>query len=198
MKKRHQPDKVIMIGDLVDAQYASRYIKDPNGLSANLEYAESRKFINQLTDLFPKVFFTLGNHDTHIERQLKSIGLPRAVMKSWHELLGLPKGWKIDYHHTLDGIRYEHGTSMSGQGAMLKAIKDNHCCTVFGHLHSQAGVHYFRNRDHELWSMCVGCLIDEQSYAFDYGREMKARPILGCGLVTNGVPQFVPLNSVIK
>jgi hypothetical protein len=42
--------------------------------------------------------------------------------------------------------------------------------------------------------MAVGCGIDKNAYAFEYGRDFKKRPILGCGIVfspTNA--QFIPM-----
>jgi hypothetical protein len=41
----------------------------------------------------------------------------------------------------------------------------------------------------------VACGIDRKAYAFNYGRDFKDKPVLGCGVVLeNGrIPMFVPM-----
>jgi hypothetical protein len=44
--------------------------------------------------------------------------------------------------------------------------------------------------------MNVGSGIDRKTYAFEYGRDFKKKPIIGCGVVTdNGrFAQFFPMD----
>ena len=69
---------------------------------------------------------------------------------------------------------------------------------MIGHIHSHAGIMYAANKSSLWWGFNVGCLVDNSAYAFKYGRTMKYKPILGAGIIQEGVPRFVPmvLNSL--
>ena len=42
--------------------------------------------------------------------------------------------------------------------------------------------------------MAVGCGVDNSSMAYAYGRNFKNKPILGCGVVIDGLPYAEPMN----
>jgi hypothetical protein len=64
-----------------------------------------------------------------------------------------------------------------------------------GHIHTAGGVKFHASPKDIIWGLQVGCGIDRKSYAFQYGRDFKDKPILGCGVVLeNGrVPVFEPM-----
>ena len=76
---------------------------------------------------------------------------------------------------------------------IIKAAKANMMSTTIGHIHSHAGINYIANIDKLIFAFNVGCLIDKSAYAFGYGKHIKAKPILGCGLIEHDVPYFVPM-----
>jgi hypothetical protein len=39
----------------------------------------------------------------------------------------------------------------------------------------------------------VGCLIDKDSLAFRYNKTQRARPIIGLGMIINGLPKLIPM-----
>lgn len=41
--------------------------------------------------------------------------------------------------------------------------------------------------------MSVGCLVDKKSLAMAYMKVNLAKPILSCGIITEGIPQIVPM-----
>ena len=41
--------------------------------------------------------------------------------------------------------------------------------------------------------MTCGCLIDDETYAFMYNKTYIPRPALGIGLITDGVPELIPM-----
>jgi hypothetical protein len=96
-------------------------------------------------------------------------------------------------HWEFDGIIYEHGDPFSGKDAAIKAAEQNMQSTVIGHVHSFAGIQYSANSKHLIFGFNVGCLIDKDAYAFAYAKKIKRKPILGCGIITNGIPQFIPM-----
>jgi hypothetical protein len=44
--------------------------------------------------------------------------------------------------------------------------------------------------------MNAGCGINRKSYAFEYGRELTKKPVIGCGVVTDEgkYAQFFPMD----
>ena len=38
--------------------------------------------------------------------------------------------------------------------------------------------------------MDVSCLIDRRAWQFTYGKHAKKKPILGCGVVLDGIPYY--------
>ena len=41
--------------------------------------------------------------------------------------------------------------------------------------------------------MSVGCLVDKKSLAMAYMKVNLAKPLLSCGVITNGIPYIVPM-----
>jgi hypothetical protein len=41
--------------------------------------------------------------------------------------------------------------------------------------------------------MNVGCLVDKDSMALAYSRVFKDRPIIGCGIIIDGLPKLLPM-----
>ena len=56
---------------------------------------------------------------------------------------------------------------------------------VFGHQHTEANVRWINNN---IFSMVVGCLIDNKKYAFEYAKDFKKLPISSCGIIYKGIP----------
>jgi hypothetical protein len=44
-----------------------------------------------------------------------------------------------------------------------------------------------------IFGMNVGCLVDMKTVAFKYAKKFKFKPTLGLGVITEGVPQFIPM-----
>ena len=41
--------------------------------------------------------------------------------------------------------------------------------------------------------MTVGCLVDKKSLAMAYMKVNLSKPILSCGVITDGIPYIVPM-----
>ena len=46
---------------------------------------------------------------------------------------------------------------------------------------------YFANEDAMIFGMSVGCGVDRHTAAMDYGIKFTSKPIIGCGVVIDGV-----------
>jgi hypothetical protein len=114
-------------------------------------------------------------------------------MKSLNEVYEAPPGWHWAQRWIIDGICFEHGEHVSGPMACLRAAVMNRMPTVIGHQHTNAGVIYSGSIGDQIWGLNVGCGIDIEQYAFDYGKGLRNKPNLGCGIILYGVPHFIPM-----
>lgn len=191
---KHPPNKVVMLGDEIDAHAYSDYTTDPDGLSPGHELDKAIDQLRDIYDLFPKAMICESNHTIRPFKKAFSSGLPSRMFKSMQQLIEAPKGWRWADHWVVDGIRFEHGEGTSGETAHMKATKGNMQSTVIGHIHSHAGINYLKTPTGKLlFGMNVGCLINVADYAFKYAKHVKAKPTLGCGLIVNGVPTYIPM-----
>lgn len=187
---KYDCNRVVHIGDGVDHNAISFHEKDPSMPSPADEFKEAYKQMQEMYRAFPEVDYLTGNHSSLPERKAKSIGIPEAYMKPFSELWDVPR-WKVHPRYTklrIDGVQYRHGDQgKGGQQAALKNAQAEFESVVQGHLHSQFGIWYHANQNTLIWGMAVGCGVQHDHPAMNYGRIYAAKPILGCGVVLNGV-----------
>lgn len=193
VKNKFRPDEVICLGDEVDSCALSNFDTDPDGLSAGMELIKAVDHLRPIYKLFPKVKVCTSNHTSRPYRRAFSAGIPKIFLKEYAEFLNAPRGWKWADEWEIDGVIYEHGEGFSGAQAAIKAAQGNMQATVIGHIHAFAGIQYSANSKHLIYGFNAGCLIDRHAYAFAYGKKIKSKPILGCGIIINGIPTFVPM-----
>lgn len=196
VNKKEKPDRIIQMGDLIDVHNPSDHDSDPDGYSPGHELNASQKEMVKWVKAFPDLDILMGNHDMRYYRAAFKARIPSAVMKSMGDILKTPKSWKYHTEIELDGIRYIHGDGMSsGISAMasLNLTKLYLQPIVHGHFHVNAGIFYVANKKHLLYSFNTGCLIDHKAYAFMYADRNANKPILGIGIIENGVPKFIPM-----
>lgn len=187
IKKKEKCNKVVCVGDLVDNHaFSAHFEQDPNGHSPKDEIAEARKRLVDWYKAIPEVFLCLGNHDERVDLKAKHVGLPEDVMTSFRNIWHLPKGWVDGFSHEIDGIRYFHGTGLSGDNAPEKASLMSRQSTVIAHIHHNLKCGYMASLRDKILYMGVGCGVDIKKYAFAYGRDFAKRPVLGCGVIYDG------------
>lgn len=193
VKTKFKPTMVVHLGDEIDAHALSNYISDPNGFSAGHEHNAALIKLKQLYKIFPKVLVCTSNHTARPFRKAFSAGLPSNFLKSYSEILEAPVGWQWFDRILIDEIAYEHGEGFTGERAAISIARGNMRSTVIGHIHSFAGINYISTPEKLLFGFNVGCLIDNKAYAFAYAKNMKSKPILGCGIIHKGVPMYIPM-----
>jgi hypothetical protein len=193
VKAKYKPDEVVNMGDLEDWHSISMHDHDPDGLSPGDELKALRAAIKPLFKLFPKMKICTSNHGSLPLRRAFKFGLPAELIKSYKDIIEAPKGWEIEESWEVDGVIYEHGEAFAGQQGAIKSANANMQSTVIGHIHAFAGIQYSANSKHLIFGFNVGCLIDRHRYAFAYGKKIKSKPILGCGIIKDGIPTFLPL-----
>lgn len=193
VKKKFKPNEIVCLGDEIDAAGLGNWDQNPDQPSAGDELKLAVALMKKLYEIFPVVKVCISNHTDRIYRKPFSSGIPRELIKSYAEILQAPKGWQWSDSWELDGIIFEHGEGFSGKDGALKAAQANMQKTVIGHLHSYAGIQYYANSKHLIWGFNAGCLIDRHNAAFNYGKHIKTKPIIGVGIIENGTPRFIPM-----
>jgi hypothetical protein len=188
-------DEWINIGDEMDFHTLSvSHQPDVNGMSFSEEYNEAMKFFAKMYKRFPRTKVCVSNHTVRPLKKAWFAGIPSVFLRSYEEFMKAPPGWKWAQSWEVDGVKYEHGEGVAGQNGHIKCATENRQSTVIGHLHSFAGINYINNPKKEMiFGFNVGCLINMEAYAFHYGQHWRKKPTLGCGVIANGTPHFIPL-----
>lgn len=190
---KYKPTDVVLLGDEIDAHALSDYTHDPDGHSASTEHKLALEDLHKLYTIFPQAYVCTSNHTVRPFKKAYKAGIPSTFLKSYSEILEAPVGWRWADSWTVDGVRFEHGESFGGQSGAYRAAIHNQCNTAIGHVHAHAGIMYANLPTNQIWSFNVGCLIDEEAYAFKYAQHIKTRPVIGCGIIENKVPHFIPM-----
>lgn len=195
IRDKFKCEKVFHVGDLCDNHAISYHEHDCNGLSSAEEVELTRTKLKEWFKHFPKVDLCIGNHDELAHRKALTHGLADFYIKSYRDVWNLPKRWNIEHFYQYNGIKIFHGTGFSGLYPHVNAVKANRQSCIIGHCHAVAGVHWTASEHDVCFGLSVGCGIDRNTYAFQYGRHFKYKPILGCGVIKDGGEQalFVPM-----
>ncbi len=189
IKKKHKTDAVVHIGDVVDFGAISFHEKNPSSPSPVDEYRLALSQVKRLYKAFPDAVVMTGNHDALPRRQARTVGVPVEMIRNYADIWETPRwDWRPRYAiHQIDGVLYAHGDrGRGGQNAAMANAKEHFSSWVQGHLHAQAGVTYFANENVIIFAMNVGCGIDRDAAAMDYGFKFNKKPIIGCGVVIDG------------
>ena len=189
--ERFNCDRIVHIGDVVDAYAFSFYDSNPEAISMTEELSRAEVEIKKWAEAFPKMHITLGNHTKRCAKRLVGAKLPKRLWPSYNKIFGAPKAWKFVEDIEIDGVLYRHGE----QGDARKTCLIEQQSVVSGHSHTKMGIDFHTNRKgKKIWGMQVGTGIDWSAYVFDYSRHHKP-PQLGAGVVIDGKhPIIVPFN----
>ncbi len=193
---KHNCNKVTFIGDIVDHHAISFHSKNPNCPSAADEYAQVCIDLQQWYDTFPEAIVIEGNHDCRPARLAQEACIPELYLKPYNEVWNTP-GWEWVFDAIIDHVYYFHGVGSSGKTPALNKTATMHLPVVMGHVHSVAGVHWGCGPEARWFGMDTGCLIDRKAWQFYYGKHMAKKPMLGCGVVIDGIPywEVMPLEK---
>lgn len=186
---KHQCNKVVFIGDVIDNHYSSYHETDVDGLSGGQELELAIEKLSYWYEAFPKADVTIGNHDRLIMRKAQTGAVPKAWIKSYKEVLGVD-GWNFTERVIIDGVQYIHGEA----GTAKVKCRADMMSTVQGHLHTQCYTEWFVGANFCIFGMQVGCGIDHESYAMAYAKAGK-KPAISCGVVIDG---NVAINELMK
>lgn len=183
IRRKYNTKHTVFIGDLVDHHALSYHEHDPNGYSPGEEAMEAIGKLKPWFRAFPKADWCLGNHDRLPSRKAFTYGIPNLFIKPLREVYKAPRTWRVDFTFRYGNWLAQHGTNTSGDNGAFASMLQQGISIVQGHLHTSSGVKYHANEDRLIWAMQIGCGLDRRAYAFEYGKEMKRKPIVNCGVV---------------
>lgn len=196
IQKKFDCGKIIFIGDIVDHAAMSYHEKSPHMPGMHEEFLRAYKQVRRLYKAFPRAVWITGNHDALSQRQATTAGIPEEFVRPLNEVYNVA-GWQMvprfgEYEH--NGVYYLHGDKGAGgkiNPAFANAVERG-INIVQGHHHSTSGVLWMETGHKRVWGMQVGCMLEPDVLAFAYGRKFNRKPMLGCGVVLDGMPIFIP------
>ena len=188
-------DTIVHIGDFIDHHSLSFHDSEPTLHDVNGEYYSVLEKAQAWYDMFPNVTLVEGNHDIIPKRHMRKLGMePRIFLKPIEELYNMPEGWKVVDEVEIDGVLFHHGHTASGVNGFRQDAEKRMRPTVTGHNHSNFGVSYTATDQELVWGLAVGCGVDHKHLAFAYGKHFAKKPVIGCGVVIDGIPYAEPMN----
>ena len=194
LKAKYNPTRVICLGDELDKHALSYHDSDPDLPSAGDELKKSLPVIQELFEIFPTMDIIESNHGSLVWRKAKTFGIPKHYIKSYNDVLGVDGGWKWSFDLTVNlpnGQKcYVHHGKTSN---VIQLSQQMGMCAVQGHFHESFKIDYWGNPTGLYWGMQCGCLIDDDTMAFNYNNVNIKRPIIGTGLVIDSMPVLEPM-----
>jgi hypothetical protein len=194
VRDKYKTKQAICVGDEADGHAISFHTPNPDLRSPGDELEAAKKYLATVRAEFPKLRLCESNHGSLYYRRAIEHGLPRAVLRTYEEIYNA-KGWSwhdeiIEYVGDRIPVVFRHQFGSNTRNALARA---GGTCIVQGHYHSSADCVWYNSPRGRMFGLTVGCLVDSSSLAFAYNRLDLARPILGCGVVVDGLPIFVPM-----
>lgn len=193
IKKKFKPNRVVLTGDEINWESISYHEHNPDLPGAKDELEESISSLKPIYKLFPVADILESNHGSLVYRKAVTAGLPSSVIKPYNDVIQAPKGWKWHFElvvqSALGPIYFHHGKS-SSVNKLSQAMSMNACQ---GHFHSKFYVSYWASPIGLFWDANAGTFADNKHLAMAYAKNNIPRGILGCIVVTNGIPQLIPM-----
>lgn len=180
-------DTVVFIGDVIDHHAISFHANHPECPGAKDEFELAYSKIQKWYKSFPNSTVCIGNHDARVARLAESVNIPSKYLRDYSDVWNTPK-WNWVHSHRIDNVYYFHGTGCSGLHPAFNTMRTLSMSTVIGHTHSNGGIKWLVNERDRMFSMDVGCLIDDDAMNFAYGKMFKKKSVLSAGVVIDGIP----------
>jgi hypothetical protein len=120
--------------------------------------------------------------------------MPRHVFKSYREILGAPDTWV--WHKDLVLTLSNGSLAYFCHGKVSDVLRHSQMLgmnVVTGHFHEKFEIRYWGNSMGLFWAMVCGCLIDDDSMAYAYNKLNIKRPVIGTGIIIEGIPKLLPM-----
>lgn len=195
IKKKYRPNVIFHMGDEVDNHAISFHDTEPELPGAGDELEQAIKCMKKLYKLFPVCDVLNSNHGSLVLRRGKNAKLLEKMMRTPKEILEAPKGW--NWHNEIyfkmknnESLYLCHGRKKNS----FRYAEDKRMCVAQGHYHQDSMVKVDHSNVRTLWGASVGCLVDNESRAFNYNKVWNKDPVLSCVIVINGMPKLIPMS----
>lgn len=194
---KYNPDRVISLGDETDGHALSMHDSDPSLDSAGAELANARVLLQRLAVSFPNMEICHSNHGSLVYRRAFKSGIPAEYIKPYRDVL-FPNGggegweWSEQIHVELpngEKALFQHQSS----GDILSNAAMERANLIQGHEHACFDIQYRASSSALYYAVRAGCLVDHKSLAFAYGKLFPKKPILGCAVIIDSIPQLIPM-----
>lgn len=194
LKTKYKPTRVILSGDEADFHAMSFHDHDPDLDSAGPELKKAIKCLKPLYRLFPKAEVLESNHGSLLYRKALVHGIPSKMLKTYKEVLEAPKAWTWHFDITLtlpNGTPcYFHHSKGANAKKNSQAMGMSFCQ---GHHHESFEIAYWGNPNALLFGLTAGCLVDPKALALAYNKNNLKRPVVGCAVIIDSIPQLIPM-----
>ena len=191
LQNEYQTDTTIFIGDVTDWHSISFHAHHPEMPGPKDEFELAFECLQKWHKAFPEASVCLGNHDRRIVRLAESVNIPARFIRDYDDSWETP-GWAWLHEIIVDDVLYSHGEgSGSSMYPAYNKMKKMGMSCVLGHFHSAGGVKWLVNPLRRMFGMDTGCLVDDRSMAFAYGKFAIVRSVLSAAVVIDGVPQHI-------
>lgn len=193
IKAKYRPTEILFMGDERDGHSDSYHEKSPELPASGDELKAAIKQLAGLYKMFPKAAILESNHGSLFYRKARTAGIPGVVLKEYRDVLQAPKQWIWKYDHILKtplgDVYCHHGKS----GAYERLSKNMGMSAIQGHFHNKFYVCYWSSPNGLYFDANAGCLVDNHSRAMAYGKNNLQKPIIGCMVIVEGIPQLIPM-----
>jgi hypothetical protein len=194
LHKHYKSDCVVHIGDEADWHSVNvSHVINPDLPSPADELLGVRSLCKQLEKIFPSMWLLESNHGSMILRRAMAKGMSKWFIKDYNEILEVSNKWKWTERLTLETDKGKVLFAHQFCKDISKAVQQTATSCVQGHFHTVSEIKYVANDYHLNFGMSVGCLVDKKSLAMAYMKVNLAKPVLSCGVITNGIPYIVPM-----
>lgn len=197
--EKEKPDVVVQIGDLYDMLAYSRFPRSLNLMTPrveiNLAREESTEMWSKIRNLVPtaNLFQVLGNHCVRplkqvIDKWPEGEDLVSEAFKQLYTFEGVTTIYDSREELFIGDIAFIHGY----RSKLGDHMNNMRCNVVTGHSHR--GGTFFKpyNNGAIMWELNAGYIADPFSAALSYRAQKLHDWTVGCGLIDELGPRFIP------
>lgn len=182
--KDAKPDKVILVGDMLDLSAWSKYIQRPEWAAATQEAInQAHQLLAKIRKLAPHAEIAVleGNHDARMEKYAlnnaqAAFGLRRADKPESWPVLSVPfltamdtldieyvSGYPANRYWINHNLQVRHGNIARKGNTAVAVAQEERISTIFGHIHrveTQFLTHHTYEGGKTIGAWSIGCLCD--------------------------------------
>lgn len=181
------PENILNVGDELDCFHGGMWAKGGDyEHTPKQELTAAKEILKEWYAAFPKMKLAISNHGLRWVRKATEAEIPSQLLRDYRQVIAAPEGWQWKEEwlfNTKHPFRMIHGMGYSGRNGARNAAIDSGMSTLIGHLHSYAGIDYITTQRLKIWGFNTGCMIDDESYAFSYGKYNRQKPCIGVGII---------------